>query len=98
MVEKRACAQCGASLPNGVADVFCPACALRCALDADALPSATSPQPAEIAEKGIWAIRWLRRLQPRKRVDRSRQIALASAEDKERQCPTMTTAAPAPGE
>ena len=29
MTEPRACAECGALLPSGVTDVFCPDCALR---------------------------------------------------------------------
>src|SRR5882672_1939597 len=87
MMETRACAECGASLPSGVTDVFCPACALRGAL-------AGGRQPGE----GIRSLRWFHRLMARKQDEKSHEMPLASGENEWRQSLSMTTVAPAPGE
>src|SRR4030095_3069997 len=57
IMETRACAECGASLPSGVTDVFCPACALRGAL-------AGGSQPGDGT-----LLRWCQRLTGRKQED-----------------------------
>jgi serine/threonine protein kinase len=86
-METRACAECGGSLPSGVSDVFCPACALRCAL-------AGGKQP----EEETWFPRWLHRLIARKLDDKSHEKPLANGESEGRQSLPMTAVAPAPGE
>jgi serine/threonine protein kinase len=87
VMETRACAECGASLPSGVSDVFCPACALRGAL-------VGGSQPGE----GTRSLRWFHRLIRRKQDDKSHNKNLASAGNEWRKSLPMTTVAPAPGE
>ena len=87
MAETRACARCGTSLPSGVPDVFCPACALRGALAGD-------------RQRGVKVrlIRWLQRLRSRKQEDKSSEKPLAYHGGQSPQSEPMATVAPAPGQ
>ena len=92
MAGTRTCAGCNASLPEGVPDVFCPACALRRAL-------AVGSEGR--SEEGFWSLRRLHRLFTRKQADqagRSQQMLLASLENKAGYCLPVSTGAPSPGE
>src|SRR5687768_12722297 len=60
MPQSRTCAECSASLPEGLPDIFCPACALRRALTGT---TPVSSVPKEIKHGGIWPISWFQRLQ-----------------------------------
>src|SRR5262245_22606475 len=96
MVSTRTCKECKAPLPEGVPDVFCPACALRRALAVEnRLPSDTSTQESRTS---IGSMSWLRWLQGRKRSDGTQQIVLASTGDKKRESQPMTGVAPEPGD
>jgi serine/threonine protein kinase len=86
MKEVRVCAECGATLPSGVPGVFCPACALRGALDG-------GKQPKE----GTLA-RLFRQLIAPKKADKGHEKPLDSGENEFRQSLPMATVAPAPGE
>jgi hypothetical protein len=86
VMETRICAECGASLPSGVSDVFCPACALRGALARDR-------QPGEGT-----LLRWFRRLIAQKEDDNFHEKPLASGQNEWRQSLPMGTVAPAQGE
>src|ERR1043166_1274319 len=86
MMEIRTCAECGASLPSGVPDVFCPECALRGAL-AD----------GRQARKGTWRS-WFRQLVAQKGGDQSQEKPLAFGENEGRQSLPMATVAPASGD
>lgn len=82
-IETRVCAECGAPLPSGVADVFCPECALRGALGG-----------GKQAGEGT-LLRWFRQLTARKQEDKN---SVPSAQTEWRQSLPMTTVAPAPGD
>jgi len=86
MMENRVCTECGAPLPNGVSDVFCPACALHAALD-------VGKQPGEGTVR-----RWFRQLTGKEADNKSGEKGFAYDENQERQSPVMATAAPTPGE
>jgi tRNA A-37 threonylcarbamoyl transferase component Bud32 len=83
-IETRVCVECGASLPSGVSDVFCPECAFRTALGEG------KQQPGEGT-----LLRWFRQLTTRKEEGKG---AVASALPEWRQSPPMAMADPAPGE
>lgn len=93
MTTTRTCAECNASLPAGVPDVFCPACALRGAL---AVESRAPIGPGAEQERG-WCVGWLRRLYARIRGGRSQEINLASTENNG-QSTAVIRVAPEPGD
>ena len=94
----RTCAECGASLPAGLPDVFCPACALRRAL------AVGSPLPPVLTTANgrskRWPVGWLRRLFSRNEPNKSPQHPLAAGDDLAKQpWPTSEIASiPVPGE
>ena len=93
----KTCLQCRTSLPDGVPDVFCPACALRQALTAaDHVPVALAPGGQTARKSSIWSrlFRW-----PNRKVgEKSPIYALASTEGQERESSAMISAAPEPGD
>src|SRR4051812_22200222 len=82
-IETRVCVECGASLPSGVPDIFCPECALRSALAA-----------GNQAGEGT-LLRWFRQLPARKHEPKP---APAPAQNEWRQSGGMNTAPPTPGQ
>src|SRR3954462_1344886 len=82
-IETRVCVGCGASLPSGVPDFFCPECALRGALAAGSK-----------AGEGT-LLGWIRRLAARKHEPKP---TLAPAQNEWRQSGGMNTAPPTAGQ
>src|ERR1051326_7591772 len=99
MTKARTCIELKSSLPAGLPEVFCPTCALHRALAIGG--SLLSLQGKLRAREGIWSLSWLRGLrigkQPTER-EISQQIALASAEEKAKECSEVTEFAPGPGD
>ena len=91
MTQTRTCAECGTSLPEGVADVFCPACAFRRALTVN---NALVPQES----KAVSSFGWLSRFKTINRLRKGRQKGLDSTPNPGGESPRVTTAAPEPGE
>ncbi|HKX61573.1 MAG TPA: serine/threonine-protein kinase [Verrucomicrobiae bacterium] len=93
----KTCSYCGTSLPDGLPDAFCPACALRQALTAaDPVPVALAPGGQPARKSSIWSrlFRW-----PNRKTGEKSQInALDSPEGQERESSTMISAAPEPGD
>jgi serine/threonine protein kinase len=96
MTDTRTCAECGAALPGGVTDVFCPACALRRALVVKNVEVAENLLPRE--SNAVSSFGWIGRFKTVNRLLRGRQKGLASSADVAGQFPRLTTAAPEPGD
>src|SRR6266481_2833824 len=92
------CKQCGNPIPPRAGSACCPLCLLNLGLEAGKQETENGERRSENsgqqAVRRIWPFGWLPRLHTRKQADRSQQIALASAEDKGRQCPPMSKADP----
>ena len=103
MKAARTCTECGDPIPSRGGSAHCPQCLLNLGLEAGKQESENGGRRSEDSEqqevRRIWPIGWVRRrLQTRKQADKTQQIALASAEDKGRECPPMNTADPVPGD
>ena|SRR5437867_2509563 len=96
MTKTRTCAECGTSLPEGVADVFCPGCALRCALAAQNAVMAETLLPKESRQPSSFG--WLSRFKTVNRLRRVGRKALDSTPDPEGNSSRVSTSAPEPGD
>src|SRR4026207_1376721 len=96
MTRTRTCEECGTSLPEGVGDVFCPACALRRALVVQNAKVAENLLPKESKQASSFG--WLTRFKTINRLRKGRRKGLDSTPDTGEQFPLVTTAAPEPGD
>src|SRR6266567_7819944 len=102
MPANHTCTECGNPIPPRAGSAHCPLCLLNLGLEAGKQETENGGRRSEDSDqqavRRISPIGWLRRLQTRKQAGRSQQVALASAEDKGRQCPPMSRADPVPGD
>src|SRR6266849_5528601 len=98
----RTCTECGNPIPPRAGSAHCPLCLLNLGLEAGKQETENGGRRSEDSDqqavRRIWPIGWVRGRQTRKQADRSQQTALASAEDKGRQCPPMSRADPVAGD